>query len=310
MNSLRTAGRHYKRPEEERDRIHPDIDKPHEDWNYHMKGDSSENGGRSDIRAVLDMALHVETLAESIYFELSGLFPEARSLFERLMHEESRHAVIMTIITGFLSFDALPPEFAADMTPLIEKTLAIGRILEERIERRDITLSQALDLALSMEETGAEAYLQNILRGESSDSALNYVKRFYNDSTHHAELIRNFMNKTEADRAGGQRAMENSVSKLNCWEFKMCGRQPGGVHVGDIGSCPVTKEKSLDGVHDGIAAGRACWVVAGTLCEGKVQGTFAQEIRQCEACDFYRRIHREERSSLLSPPELFSKIKK
>lgn len=280
------------------------------DSDYQMGGDPAGNGSRMDTPGILEMALHIETLAESIYLELSKLFPEAKPLFERLTQEEARHAVIMTINMGFLSFDALPPEFAIDMTPLIEKTIEIAGNLEERIRRKDITLAEALDLALSMEETGAEAYFQETMRGESTDSALNYVKRFYQDSIHHAELIMNFKKDLELNRAGGQPFEEDSAAKLNCWEFKMCGRQPGGIHERDLGSCPVTKEKGLDGVHDGIAAGRACWVVAGTLCKGKARGTFAQEITQCESCDFYRKIHREEYPSFLSSAELLSKMKK
>lgn len=261
-----------------------------------------------DRHRILDMALDVEILAERIYLGLGELFPEARPLFERLMCEESRHAVIMTINIGFLAFDALPPEFAIDMTPLIEKTLAIGRTLEERIKRKDITLPEALELAIQMEETGAEGYFQETMRGESTDSALNYVKRFYQDSTHHAELIRDFKNSLELNGPILRPVTEDVLYKLNCWEFKKCGRQPGGIHQHDTGNCPVTTQKSLDGVHEGTAAGRACWVVAGTLCRGKVRGTFAQEIRQCESCDFYRKVHLEECSSLVSPEELLSKV--
>lgn len=35
--------------------------------------------------------------------------------------------------------------------------------------------------------------------------------------------------------------------KLNCWEFKKCGRELGGAHVHDLGVCPATEEKRLDG---------------------------------------------------------------
>ncbi len=66
--------------------------------------------------------------------------------------------------------------------------------------------------------------------------------------------------------------------KLNCWEFKKCGREPGGTHANDLGVCPTTQEMRLDGVHGGINAGRSCWVVTGTLCRGEVQGTFAKKI--------------------------------
>ena len=82
--------------------------------------------------------------------------------------------------------------------------------------------------------------------------------------------------------------------KLNCWEFKKCGREPGGVHEHDLGVCPVAKELRLDGTHGGRAAGRLCWVVAGSLCGGQVQGTFAKKFESCEKCDFYAMVREEE----------------
>ena len=54
------------------------------------------------------------------------------------------------------------------------------------------------------------------------------------------------------------------MTKLNCWEFKKCGRTPGGEKAKDLGVCPVTKEKKLDNIHDGFNAGRACWVSLGS----------------------------------------------
>ncbi len=88
--------------------------------------------------------------------------------------------------------------------------------------------------------------------------------------------------------------MEGRKTKLNCWEFKKCGRQPGGVHVRDLGICPVTQETRLDGEHGGSYAGRACWVVAGSLCGGEMQGTFAEKFKNCEQCDFYQSVREEE----------------
>jgi hypothetical protein len=82
--------------------------------------------------------------------------------------------------------------------------------------------------------------------------------------------------------------------KLNCWEYKKCGRQPGGEKVSELGICPATTEKRLDGIHGGRNAGRACWVVAGTYCDGQVQGTFAKKYKNCEKCDFYQMVRKEE----------------
>ena len=84
------------------------------------------------------------------------------------------------------------------------------------------------------------------------------------------------------------------MKKLNCWEVKKCGREFGGSKVAELGICPAAKENRLDGVHEGQKAGRACWVVAGTLCGGKVQGTFAKKFDTCEICEFYKKVKDEE----------------
>lgn len=83
-------------------------------------------------------------------------------------------------------------------------------------------------------------------------------------------------------------------TKLNCWEFKKCGRQPGGRKSVELGGCPAATEQSLNGTHGGTNAGRACWVVAGSLCGGKIQGTYAKKLLNCWRCDFMNRVRLEE----------------
>ena len=96
--------------------------------------------------------------------------------------------------------------------------------------------------------------------------------------------------------------------KLNCWEVKKCGREPGGINH-HLGGCPVVNERVLDGVHGGKNAGRACWVVAGTLCNGEVQGTFARKYSGCEKCDFYDKVWQEERGTYVYSSVLVSKLR-
>ena len=91
----------------------------------------------------------------------------------------------------------------------------------------------------------------------------------------------------------GRYRVDNKV-KINCWEFKKCGRQPGGSHTHDLGTCPAAMEKKLDGTHGGKNGGRSCWVIAGTLCKGEIQGSFAQKYKSCEICDFYKKVKEEE----------------
>jgi hypothetical protein len=99
------------------------------------------------------------------------------------------------------------------------------------------------------------------------------------------------------------------MAKPNCWEVKKCGRQPGGLFESSLGVCAAATESRLDGVHGGKNAGRACWVVAGTLCGGKVQGTYAQKARNCEACEFYQSVSKEEFPAFTLSAVLLSRVK-
>ena len=94
--------------------------------------------------------------------------------------------------------------------------------------------------------------------------------------------------------------------KQNCWEFKKCGRGPGGAKVSELGVCTAAVEKKVNGVHGGINGGRACWVVAGTLCGGKVQGTYANKLATCMTCEFYKLVVKEEGTSCKNAKELLA----
>jgi hypothetical protein len=99
------------------------------------------------------------------------------------------------------------------------------------------------------------------------------------------------------------------TEKKNCWEVKNCGRQLGGKKVKELGICPASMEARLDGIHNGKNAGRSCWVVAGTLCGGAEQGTFAKKFHSCETCEFYETVKKEEFPSFKFSSTLLARIK-
>ncbi len=73
------------------------------------------------------------------------------------------------------------------------------------------------------------------------------------------------------------------MDKINCWEYMKCGREEGGEKAKELGVCPAYPDH-----------GRDCWFVAGTLCGGKVQGTYAEKYGNCLKCDFYKKVMRGE----------------
>lgn len=71
---------------------------------------------------------------------------------------------------------------------------------------------------------------------------------------------------------------EEESLKIKCWEYMKCGRDKDATI-----KCPAYPN-----------FGRICWAVAGTFCEGKVQGTFAQKYENCEKCQFYQGLKSKE----------------
>ena len=67
---------------------------------------------------------------------------------------------------------------------------------------------------------------------------------------------------------------------MKCWEFKKCGREKGGSKARELGVCPAWPN-----------GGDCCARIAGTLCGGKVQGSFAQKLANCLKCEFYNSPH-------------------
>ncbi len=97
--------------------------------------------------------------------------------------------------------------------------------------------------------------------------------------------------------------------KKNCWEATKCGRHVGGEKAKGMGVCPVATEQKLNGIHEGINSGRACWVISGTLCDKKVQGNFADKFEKCLTCDFYKVVKSEENEKFVHSGKLLRKLR-
>jgi len=84
------------------------------------------------------------------------------------------------------------------------------------------------------------------------------------------------------------------MARQNCWEYFKCGRESGGANEKEGGTCPAALDHSSDGLNHGMNAGRICWAVAGTLCDGELQGTRAEKEKNCSVCEFYKKVKVEE----------------
>ena len=81
---------------------------------------------------------------------------------------------------------------------------------------------------------------------------------------------------------------------MNCWEFKKCGREPGGANAAELGVCPASTETRLEGCNQGKNGGRLCWLINATLCGNKIQGDLYAKLGKCTKCEFFKKVYEEE----------------
>ncbi|HBM16773.1 MAG TPA: hypothetical protein DD381_10585 [Lentisphaeria bacterium] len=110
------------------------------------------------------------------------------------------------------------------------------------------------------------------------------------------------------------------MKKLNCWEFKKCGREPEGKNSILLGVCPVATLQVTDGICGGVNGGRVCGCVSKFLDldtneTRRLSGLTAPVDKcshRCENCSFYEIIKDEEKEEqqLLDMEDQNSKLKK
>jgi hypothetical protein len=91
--------------------------------------------------------------------------------------------------------------------------------------------------------------------------------------------------------------------KKQCWQVKMCGREPGGKKVEELGVCKASLPSEYNGINEGEVGGRFCWAIAGTLCGGEPQGEYSKKIHNCLSCEFLQLVEEEEGNRFILTPQ-------
>jgi hypothetical protein len=89
----------------------------------------------------------------------------------------------------------------------------------------------------------------------------------------------------------------------NCWEFKNCGREPGGIHINERGVCPAATNTGFHAVNRGKAGGRFCWNIDGTLCNP----TSGAKPALCTDCAFFLAVQQQEGRYFVREPRNLSR---
>jgi len=83
------------------------------------------------------------------------------------------------------------------------------------------------------------------------------------------------------------------AAKINCWDYKNCGRTIKDRNAKAPAICPAFSHTALNGINGGKNGGRSCWLIPGTLCGRRIQRSCVTKSLACSLCDFKRFVLRE-----------------
>ena len=88
--------------------------------------------------------------------------------------------------------------------------------------------------------------------------------------------------------------------KMNCWEFKNCRKV--FLVKNRLITCPVITYFRQDGINNGKNAGRVCWTINNTFCNGAQVKDVKEKISKCFKCEFYLKVKEEEGKNFILAP--------
>ena len=142
----------------------------------------------------LDACIKLEIAIGETYRELSKMFPEAKELFDKLAIEEINHADILTKSKELNINGELPDDFIEKLSSMVTEPLVYVHTLKHKIEKKHLSLEEALNFSLKIEQHGAEYYLQATMLNEATHKAISLLQQLHTANKYHADVIREFMN--------------------------------------------------------------------------------------------------------------------
>jgi rubrerythrin len=146
-----------------------------------------------ELSQKLEACLNVEMLCEEIYYSMCNSFPEAKQLFRQLAEEEGRHADILTISGGFHNLGVMSDIIVPNSAPKIKESLDLAKKMRREIEDKTISLREALQMALDLEESVAEVYFNELMTDKSDEEIISHLQQYYKDEMRHTERIKQYI---------------------------------------------------------------------------------------------------------------------
>jgi rubrerythrin len=149
-----------------------------------------------ELNERINGCIAVEEAAESIYRTFVKLFPKERNFWEGLVNDEIDHSSFLKDAASLALINEHPLQAQTPLMPFIVKTLEFTESVKKRIMLNPISLEQALNIALKLEESMVESYANELIADFKADDKESYyinIQKMLNEERGHINKVRNTM---------------------------------------------------------------------------------------------------------------------
>lgn len=138
--------------------------------------------------------MEVENAAASIYGAFMKVFPGDKQFWSSLMKDEIDHS---TFLAGYGELGAFPDDLVLSVPSMlfIEKTLEYTESVKRKIQTQTVTLEEALEMALKLEESMVELFVNALISGKNDSLKMNIEEILMDERSHVNRIKRKMMNK-------------------------------------------------------------------------------------------------------------------
>ena len=145
-----------------------------------------------EIDQLVRGCLVVELAAASIYSSLMHLFPQEKYFWDDLYKDEKRHISFLIEAADSGRFDEMQTADLGFSMPLLDRTEKFIANISNHIGINPVSLEEALNMALQIEETKVEAFTNELIANLSAADSKAFLQILMEEKTHIAK-IKNMM---------------------------------------------------------------------------------------------------------------------
>lgn len=135
----------------------------------------------------------IEKTVALIYSQFMQLLPGEREFWEDLYKDEIKHSLFLVEAGTLGLFNSLKDSEMLLTIPLIQKTLSFAEKISARVQSNPVSLEEALNLALKLEESIVETFANDMIAVFSAGEDRMSVQNMIAEERKHIDKIRNKM---------------------------------------------------------------------------------------------------------------------